>query len=60
MTMPKNLRTLEQDAAYAGKSSDDGMKNKEQHEGKGKGWACNNHNLHNPIIIRLSEGLRML
>ena len=27
----------------------DGMGNKEQHEGKGKGWACNNHNMHNPI-----------
>ena len=39
----------EQDAVYAGKTSDDGMRNKEQHEGKGKGWACNNHNMHNPI-----------
>ena len=28
----------------------DGMRNKEQHEGKGKGWACNNHNMTNPII----------
>ena len=34
---------------YAGKNSDDGMRNKEQYEGKGKGWACNNHNVRNPI-----------
>ena len=25
------------------------MRNKEQHEGKGKGWACNNHNMRNHI-----------
>ena len=25
------------------------MRNKEQHEGKGKGWACNNRNMCNPI-----------
>ena len=47
MTM---LKLQEQDAVvyvvYAGKTSDDGMRNKEQHEGKGKGWACNNHNMH--------------
>ena len=30
-------------------TSDDGMRSKEQHEGKGKGWTCNNHNMHNPI-----------
>ena len=43
MTM---LKIQEQDAVYAGKTSDDGMRNKEQHEGKG---ACNNHNLRNPF-----------
>ena len=32
-----------------GKTSDDGMRNKEQLEGKGKGWACNNRNMCNPI-----------
>ena len=37
---------------YAGKSSDDDMRNKEQHEGKGRGWACNNHNMHNLIMKR--------
>ena len=26
------------------------MRNKEQHEGKGKGWACNNHNMCNPSL----------
>ena len=36
-------KAQEQDTVYAGKSSDDGMRNKEQHEGKGKGCACNNH-----------------
>ena len=35
MTM---LKVQEQDAVHAGKKSDDGMRNKEQHEGKGKGW----------------------
>ena len=34
---------------YAGKTSDDGIRNKEQHKGKGKGWVCNNHNMRNPI-----------
>ena len=42
------LKVQEQDAVYAGKTSDDGTRNKKQHEGKGKGWACNNHNLRNP------------
>ena len=46
MTM---LKVQEQDAVYAGKTSDDGMRNKEQHEGKGKGWACNNHDMRNLI-----------
>ena len=46
MTM---LKVQEQDAVYAGKTSDDGIRNKEQHEGKCKGWACNNHNTRNPI-----------
>ena len=41
---------------YAGKTSDDGMRNKEQHEGKGKGWACNNHNMHNPTIKDVGSG----
>ena len=40
----------EQDAVYAGKTSGDGIRNKEQHEGKGKGWACNNHNMCNPSL----------
>ena len=31
-------------------TSDDGIRNKEQHEGKGKGWACNNHNMRNPSL----------
>ena len=35
MTM---LKVQEQDAVYVGKTSDDGMRNKEQHEGKGKGY----------------------
>ena len=26
------------------------MRNKEQHEGKGKEWACNNHNMRNPSL----------
>ena len=26
------------------------MRNKEQHEGKGKGWTCNNCNMHNPSL----------
>ena len=40
----------EQDAVYIqGKTRADGMRNKEQHEGKGKGWVSNNHNMHNPI-----------
>ena len=42
-------KVQEQDAVYAGKTSDDGIRNKKQHEGKGKGWACNNHNMCNPI-----------
>ena len=42
MTM---LKVQEHDAVYAGKTSDDGMRNKEQHGGKGKGWACNNQNM---------------
>ena len=41
------------------KNSDGGMRNKEQHEGKSKGWACNNHSVRNPIIERCREGLRM-
>ena len=41
---------------YAGKTSDDGMRNKEQHEGKGKGWACNNHNMRNTIIKDAGRG----
>ena len=45
MTMPK---VQEQDAVYAGQSIDDGMR-KEQHEGKGKGLACDNHDMRNPI-----------
>ena len=45
MTM---LKVQEQDAVYAGKTSDDGMRNKEQHEGKGKAWACNNPDMRNP------------
>ena len=28
-----------------GKSSDDVMRSKEHHEGKGKAWACTNHDL---------------
>ena len=32
---------------HAGKSSDDGMRNKENHEGKG---AYNNQNMHNPSL----------
>ena len=39
--------------------SDDGIRNNKQHEGKGKGWACNNHSMCNPIK-RCREGLRML
>ena len=42
-----------------GKTSDDGMRNKEQLEGKGKGWACNNRNTCNPIK-KMQGGLRML
>ena len=55
--MPK---VQEQDAVYAGKTSDDGMRNKEQHEGKGKGWACNNHNMRNPSLHLSIMGLHML
>ena len=29
---------------------DDGTRNKEQHEGKGKEWAYNNHNMRNPSL----------
>ena len=29
------------------------MRNKEQHEGKDKGWACNNHNMRNPFMYLL-------
>ena len=47
MTMPK---VQEKDAVYAGKTSDNGMGNKKQHDGKGKGWACNNHNMCNPSL----------
>ena len=43
------VKVQEQDAVYAGKTSDDGMRNKELHEGKGKVWACNNHKMHNSI-----------
>ena len=32
------------DAVYA---DNDGMRNKEKYEGKGKGWACNNHSMRN-------------
>ena len=46
MTM---LKVQEQDAVYAGKTSDDSMRNKKQHEGKGKGWAGNNQNMRTPI-----------
>ena len=46
-------------SAYVGISSDDGMRNEEQHEGKGKGWACNNHNMRN-MHKRCRKGLRML
>ena len=47
MTM---LKAQEQNPVYAGKTSDDGIRNKKQHEGKGKGWACNNHNMQNPSL----------
>ena len=58
----------ERDVVYAAKVAMDGMRNKEQHEGKGKGWTCNNHNnsiinnhnMRNPIIERYREGLCML
>ena len=43
----------------AGKTSDDGMRNKGQHEDKGKGWACNNHNMRDPSL-HLLMGLCML
>ena len=33
---------------YAGYES---MRNIKQHEGKGKGWACNNHNMRNPSLF---------
>ena len=33
-----------------------GMRIKEQHEGKGKGWACNNHNMRNSIIKDAGRG----
>ena len=39
------LKVQEHNAVYAGKTSDDDMRNKEQHEGKG---ACNHHNMRNP------------
>ena len=45
--MPK---AQEQDAVYAGKSSDDGMRNKEQHKDEHRGWACNNHNMRNSSL----------
>ena len=32
------------------------MRNKEHHEGKGKGWAYNNHNMRNPIIKDVGRG----
>ena len=48
MTMLKS--TQKQDAVYVGNTSDDGMRNKKQHEGKDKGWACNNHNMRNPSL----------
>ena len=39
------LKVQEHNAVYAGKASDDDMRNKEQHEDKG---ACNHHNMRNP------------
>ena len=44
----KNHRNMI-DAVYAGKSNDDGIRNKEQHEGKGRELACNNRNI--PYIL---------
>ena len=38
----------------------DGMRNKEQHEGKGNGWACNNHNTCNLSLHLFIMGLRLL
>ena len=42
---------------YAGKTSDDGMRNMEQQEGKDKGWACNNHKMCNPIKKKMQGGV---
>ena len=39
MTMLKSTGTR---CSICRQTSDDGMRNKEQHEGKDKGWACNN------------------
>ena len=40
--MPESTgtRCMAVSIVYADKSSDDGMRNKEQHKGKGKGRAC--------------------
>ena len=43
--------------AYAGKSSGDGMRKKEQHESKERGWACKNHNMCNPSLNLLVMGV---
>ena len=45
---------------YMQAKADDGLRNKEQHDSKGNGWVCNNDNMHNLIIERCREGLRML
>ena len=47
MTVPKSIET-KYACIYAGKSSDDGIRNKEQHEGKDKECECNNHYTRNP------------
>ena len=54
MTMPKSTRTR---CRICGQEHDDGMRNKEQHEGKGKGWACNNHNMRNLTLYLLYNGV---
>ena len=56
MTVPKSIETCTRYAYMQAKNSDDGMRNNEQHEGKGRGWAYNNHNMHNPTIKDVGSG----
>lgn len=47
--VPKSIGTR------CSKSIDDGVRNKEQHERKSRGWVCNHYNLRKLIINRCGE-----